>query len=154
MSESIFYRGGALRLGRCSEPGRIYLLTAVVCDREPLFGHFVAGRVLVSELRAATDEGWVNSLALVVMPDHLHWLVELRGHSLAALMRRIKGRSARTINAQLGRQGPVWQAGYHDRALRQEEDLQDVARYVVANPLRAGLVRRIGDYPLWDAIWL
>jgi hypothetical protein len=29
-----------------------------------------------------------------------------------------------------------------------------MARYVVANPLRAGLVKRLGDYPLWDAIWL
>lgn len=154
MSESIFYRGRALRLGRCSEPGRIYLLTAVVREREPLFEDFVAGRVVVSELRAATAEGWVNSQAWVVMPDHLHWLVELRGHSLAALMRRVKGRSARALNARLGRQGPVWQAGYHDRALRQEEELQDLARYVVANPLRAGLVRRIGDYPLWDAIWV
>jgi len=29
-----------------------------------------------------------------------------------------------------------------------------MARYIVANPLRAGLVERIGDYPLWDATWL
>jgi hypothetical protein len=33
-------------------------------------------------------------------------------------------------------------------------DLQSVARYIVANPLRAGLVKHLGDYPLWDAIWL
>lgn len=154
MSESIIYRGRALRQGRHSEEGRLYLLTTVVRNREPLFGQFVVGRVVVSELRDATDEGWVNSLAWVVMPDHLHWLVELRSHSLTALMRRVKGRSARAINAHLGRQGPVWQGGCHDRALRQEEDLQDLARYVVANPLRAGLVRRIGDYPLWDALWV
>ena len=108
----------------------------------------------VPELRAATAEGWVNSLAWVVMPDHLHWLVELRGHPLAVLMRRIKGRSARALNVRLGRQGPVWQAGYHDRALRHEEALQDLARYVVANPLRAGLAEKLGDYPLWDAIWV
>ena len=95
-----------------------------------------------------------NALYLIWKPDHLHWLVELRDHPLAVLLRRVKGRSARALNARLGRQGPVWQAGYHDRALRQEEDLQCIARYVVANPLRAGLVRRIGDYPLWDAIWV
>jgi len=29
-----------------------------------------------------------------------------------------------------------------------------IARYIVANPLRAGLVSRVGDYPLWDACWL
>jgi len=48
----------------------------------------------------------------------------------------------------------VWQPGFHDHALRKEEDVRAVARYVVANPLRAGLVQRIGDYPHWNAIWL
>jgi putative transposase len=48
----------------------------------------------------------------------------------------------------------LWQDGYYDRALRKEEDLQQIARYIVANPLRAKLVNKIGDYPLWDAVWL
>jgi len=38
--------------------------------------------------------------------------------------------------------------------LRNDEDLLDVARYVVANPVRAGLVPRVGDYPFWNAVWL
>ncbi|MGH8412134.1 MAG: REP-associated tyrosine transposase, partial [Pseudomonas sp.] len=38
--------------------------------------------------------------------------------------------------------------------IRRDEDLPAVARYIVANPLRAGLVEKIGDYPLWDAVWL
>ncbi len=88
------------------------------------------------------------------MPDHFHWLIELGDSSLDELMRRVKTNSARVINRQRSSSGPLWQAGYHDRALRQEEDVQAVARYVVANPLRAGLVARLGDYPLWDAIWL
>ena len=69
-------------------------------------------------------------------------------------MQRIKGRSAISINRVLGNQGQLWQKGFHDRAIRKEEDLQAIARYVVANPLRACLVDKIGDYPLWDAIWL
>lgn len=48
----------------------------------------------------------------------------------------------------------IWQAGFHDHAVRREEDLAGIARYIVANPLRAGLVDAIGDYPLWDALWL
>jgi REP element-mobilizing transposase RayT len=48
----------------------------------------------------------------------------------------------------------VWQPGYHDHAVRQDEDLRAMARYVVANPVRAGLVKDIGDYPHWDAVWL
>jgi len=52
----------------------------------------------------------------------------------------------------LGR--PVWQRGFHDHALRAEEDIVGVARYLVANPLRAGLCDKIGNYPYWNAQWL
>ena len=34
------------------------------------------------------------------------------------------------------------------------DKMLDVARYIVANPLRAGLVTKIGDYPFWNAVWL
>ncbi|MCY1446959.1 hypothetical protein D9M71_635550 [compost metagenome] len=70
-------------------------------------------------------------------------------------MRRIKSRSAIALR-QIGfdHTEKIWQKGFHDHALRHDEDLQDVARYIVANPLRAGLVKRAGDYPLWDAAWL
>jgi hypothetical protein len=50
--------------------------------------------------------------------------------------------------------GPVWQGGFRDHAVRHEEYLAALARYIVANPLRAGLVEPIGDYPHWDAAWL
>ena len=88
------------------------------------------------------------------MPDHLHWLVTIRHSSLAQLMKRLKARSTQATNRHNGHTARFWQPGFHDRALRQEDDIQAMARYTVANPLRAGLVRRIGEYPHWDAIWL
>jgi REP element-mobilizing transposase RayT len=148
------YHTRDLRKGRFSEPDRTYLITTVVHNRRPLFAEWPIGRLLVDELHAAENFGLVQSLAWVVMPDHLHWLVTLRSGNLPALVQRIKGRSAISINRSLGSQGKIWQKGFHDHALRKDEDLQMVARYIVANPLRADLVERIGDYPLWDAIWL
>jgi len=38
--------------------------------------------------------------------------------------------------------------------LRLDEKIIEVARYIVANPLRAGLVNCLGDYSHWDAVWL
>jgi REP element-mobilizing transposase RayT len=105
-------------------------------------------------MRLLHEQADLHSLAWVVMPDHLHWLVELGPQPLATLMQRLKSRSAIAINKVESRGGRLWQKGFHDRALRSDEDLQSVARYIVANPLRAGLVRRIGDYPLWDAVWV
>ncbi|MFG0381417.1 transposase [Pseudomonas sp. zbq_18] len=145
---------GRLRVGRYSAPHQLYLLTATTHDRRPIFTDFTCARLLVTELRQAQCDGLVESLAWVVMPDHVHWLVSLRSGSLAQLMQRVKGRSARQLNLQLEQSGTIWQSGFHDRALRREDAVQAVARYIVVNPLRAGLVQRIGDYPFWDAVWL
>ena len=138
-----------LRSGRHSQPGQIYLLTTVTQSREPVFNDFRFARLLIEVLREQQDLQHARTLAFVVMPDHLHWLMQLGDRiDLALCMRNVKTMSARRI----GR--PVWQRGFHDHALRQEQDLADVARYVIANPVRAGLVQRTGQYPHWDAVWV
>ncbi|BBP66414.1 transposase [Pseudomonas sp. Cab53] len=143
-----------LRIGRWAEPNRIYLLTANTLEREPVFGDYGLGRIVIHQFRAIEKCGIADSLAFVVMPDHFHWLIQLHRGSLGQLMCQVKSLSVRGVNEKSGRTGSLWQQGYHDRALRREENLVKLARYVVANPLRAGLVKRFGDYPLWDAIWV
>ncbi|MDU9036667.1 transposase [Pseudomonas corrugata] len=143
-----------LRFGRYSQSGQIYLLTVVALRRDPVFNRFETGRLVVDAFRKAQQEQFTRSLAWVVMPDHFHWLIELQDIGLSKLIARTKSRTTVAFNRQMQRQGPLWQEGFHDRAIRKEEDLQTVARYIVANPLRAGLVKRIGDYPLWDAAWI
>ena len=89
------------------------------------------------------------------MPDHWHGLVELGAtDTMSTLIGRIKGTTARATNAYRQSRGPVWADGFHDHALRAEDDLLAVGRYIVLNPVRAGLVRSPGEYPFWDAVWL
>ena len=138
-----------LRLARFSQPGQIYLVTAVTLNREPVFADFSAARILIAALRAAQTSGQADTLAFVVMPDHLHWLLSLgSGADLTAEVQTVKSVTAHRVG------GKVWQRGFHDRAVRREEDLPAVARYVVANPVRAGLVQRVGAYSHWDAVWV
>jgi len=143
-----------LRSGRYSQRGQIYLITAATHNRQPFFEEFSQGRLLAHQFRQAQEDGWANALCWVVMPDHFHWLIELGDCELQALVLTVKSRTARSVNAVLGRTGQFWQRSFHDRAIRREEDLQAVARYIIANPIRAGLVKRVHDYPLWDAIWV
>jgi putative transposase len=144
-----------LRKGRWSGPGQVYLITTVTYGRHPYFADVMLGRRVVAEMRRVHEERLVDTVAWVLMPDHLHWLVQLgEGGELGTVMKLFKARSARAVNRALGRGGPLWQRAYHDHALRCEEDLRQAARYVVGNPLRARLVNHIGDYPLWDAVWL
>ena len=94
-------------------------------------------------------------LAWVLMPDHMHLLLQLGARDpLPLVVCRIKARSAAAANRVMQRRGAIWVRGFHDHALRCEEDMRTVARYIVANPIRAGLAMRCGDYPFWDAIWL
>ena len=144
-----------LRHGRVSIPGQVYFITTVTHEREPLFRDFARARLVVGELRRLNDCALVTSLACGVMPDHLHWLLALgHSHSISSVAKMLKGRTATAINRGSARRGPVWQRAYYDHALRRDEDLASVARYIVANPLRADLVGKLGDYPHWDAVWL
>lgn len=143
-----------LRLGRSSECGHVYLLTTVACNRQPLFRQWEAATAVTRELIEPGVWPHVRLLCWVLMPDHWHGLVQLTDRvELAEVMRRMKGRTARAVNRSLGRTGPVWMPGFHDRGLRREENIVGAARYIVANPVRARLVARIGNYPFWDAAW-
>jgi REP element-mobilizing transposase RayT len=145
----------ALRRGRCSLSRQIYSVTTVTRDRVPIFNGLTAARLLVRELRRLDHSGVVDSLAWVVMPDHLHWLLQLNGCcQLSHVIKSLKACSALAINNYHGQQGSLWQQAYYDRAARKEDDVCQLARYIIANPLRAGLVEHIGDYPHWDCIWL
>jgi REP element-mobilizing transposase RayT len=145
-----------LRKGRHSEAHRAYFITTVLANRQSLlFTDLLIARLIVAEMRTLHESGAVDSFAWVVMPDHLHWLFQLGENiDLSTLVKSLKARSAHRVNQRLNRQGPLWQKSFHDHAIREEEDIKQIARYIVANPLRAGLVQNIGDYPLWDAAWL
>ncbi|WP_181296621.1 transposase [Pseudomonas sp. Q2-TVG4-2] len=148
MSKDAYFLSSRLRAGRWSAEGQIYLVTTVTKQRRPIFEDYSAARTLIRVMRDDAARGSHKTMAFVVMPDHLHWLLELRQEPLSRLVGRVKSISAKRIG------GSIWQDGFHDRALRREENLRNMARYVIANPLRAGLVERIGDYPHWDAAWV
>jgi len=151
----------ALRKGRQSESNRAYCVTTVTRNREPLFNDLYVARIVINTMKTLHNENYVNSLSWVVMPDHLHWLFQLGDNSsnefeptLSSVMKRLKAISAQSINQYLNRKGSIWQKAYYDRGLRDNEDIKQIARYIVANPLRAGLVECVEKYPHWDAAWL
>lgn len=144
-----------LRKGRFSEANRIYFVTTVTHKRLNLFKNFDLARSVIKTMKNLDDKQHVNSLCWVVMPDHLHWLFQLNNnYDLPTVIKKLKAISAHTINQHLNRQGQVWQKDHYDHGLRKEDDIKQISRYIVANPLREKLVQNIGDYPHWDSIWL
>ena len=149
MSNTEKPHGKNLRKGRVSLPNHAYLVTIVTAHREPFFTSFTQARIAVQCFHDKNVARHAQTLAFVVMPDHVHWLLQLEGNgSLSGVVRLYKSKVSFSLRQR------IWQRGFHDHALREEDDVRDIARYIIANPLRAGLAERVGEYPYWDAIWL
>ena len=138
-----------LRIGRFSQTNQTYHITFTTINREPIFRNLLRSRQLINILKQSDTLQHTNTLAFVVMPDHIHWLFSLGNkHQLNTVIKIVKSKATIIF----GR--PAWQAGYYDHAIRKDEDIVNIARYIIANPIRAGLVKRVGDYPHWHAVWL
>lgn len=156
MPEVAHFRGHrALRKGRYSLAGQIYLITFATVGRGRIFDD--PGNAAIVARAVEDPRLWYRSrlLAWVLMPDHWHGLIELGPmEDISIVVQRVKTSTARMLRRPGHESVPVWAKGFHERALGEDESVKIAARYLIANPLRAGLVKRIGDYPYWNAVWL
>jgi putative transposase len=91
-------------------------------------------------------------LAWVVMPNHVHVLIEsFARYPLHGIVGGWKSVSARRANAVLRRGGVLWQADFFDRYIRDEAHYTNAVDYIEANPVKAGLVDRPERWPLGSA---
>jgi len=82
-----------------------------------------------------------------ILPNHWHAVVIPHpGIDLAAVMKRIKGRTGCKIRQVIGGRGPVWQREWFDRWVRNEVEWQRCGAYIRNNPVKAGLVTRWQDH--------
>jgi putative transposase len=95
---------------------------------------------------AAADERFAM-LAYCFMPDHVHLLVEGTNETsdLRKFAKMAKQRAGTAYTRRTGRK--LWQEGYYEHVLRGDENVVAVARYILANPVRAGLAESIESYP-------
>lgn len=146
----------ALRRHRFSSPNQIYLITFTTDKRQSVFlENYLAARAFCMAIN--DHRLWLEATLMcwVLMPDHVHLLVQIgETESISSLINRLKANTARKVNLTLGKKDRLWGKGFHDRAIRSDENIVDVARYVVMNPTRAGLAKSAGMYPYWNAIWL
>jgi len=108
---------------------------------DPAIAELVESTILHEHGRTCDVKAWV------IMPNHAHVMLRpYDGHSLAGIMKRVKGISARKINLLLGQSGTVWQSDYFDRYIRDEDDFKRKLLYIEENPVKAGLVKDAGSW--------
>jgi putative transposase len=117
------------------------LVTSNIDKRQRLFEFRVAVRMLLEVLGEVRRDTGFELHAWVVMPDHVHFVIQLRPPAkLGRVMQLIKGRFAYRHNKLSGSVGNVWQTRYHARVLRHERAFNAAIQYVHNNPVAAGLV--------------
>jgi len=123
-----------------------YFLTFCTHGRRPYFTSGATVDLVLEQFRRAATAQHMAILAWCFMPDHLHVLVEgtRDTSSLLAFVRVAKQRAGFLFSRRAGSR--LWQRHGYERVLRKDEDLFSVAAYIVANPVRAGLVRNVREY--------
>lgn len=92
-------------------------------------------------------------LSWVIMPNHVHTLVELTTTPMNAVVKSWKGYTATVCNRLLGREGRFWQPEYWDRYIRDSIHLRRSRRYIEFNPVKARLARSPEDWPFGSAFY-
>ena len=106
---------------------------------------------LVQENLLHHDGKSYQLLAWVIMPNHVHVLVDVGQTPLAQLLHGWKSYTATQANRLLGRRGQFWQDEYFDRAIRDTEHLQKAVRYIENNPNKAHLCGAPAEWPWGSA---
>jgi REP-associated tyrosine transposase len=124
-----------------------YFVTCCTRNRQVVFVQTGLIERLTLQILQSAKRWDFAVLAYTFMPDHLHLLVEgtTRVADFRAFMKNLRKRT--TLAYQEATESSLWQDGYFERVLRHEEITEVVANYILANPVRAGLVERVIDYP-------
>lgn len=131
-----------------ASPG-MYFVTICSKDREMIFGSIRDGRMVLSEYgelisRAMchlhTHYDTVQVDCSVVMPNHVHMIIWISvdnrtAHTLGNIVRGFKSEVSRKCGKR------VWQRGFHEHIIRNEQDLQEIRSYIANNPIKWDLDR-------------
>lgn len=91
------------------------------------------------------QQQWI-CYAWCLMDNHYHFLVETTDANLSRGMQRLNGRYTQAFNRRHGRVGHVFQGRYKAILVEKEAHLFELCRYIVLNPVRAGMV---GEADQW-----
>ncbi|MBI5353560.1 MAG: 2-succinyl-5-enolpyruvyl-6-hydroxy-3-cyclohexene-1-carboxylic-acid synthase [Chloroflexi bacterium] len=114
-------------------------------------------RIVIEKIHSLNQARY-NLIGYCIMPNHVHLLIEslIRGNAnhngksakypITETLRLLKGGTARACNLVLEREGHFWQQESYDRYIRDEQEFTRIIKYVLNNPVKAGLVKEWKDW--------
>ncbi|MGB6974087.1 MAG: transposase [Terracidiphilus sp.] len=125
-----------------------YFVTAQTAERRPFFRHERWAELLRETLLHYAEKGYLLH-AYVIMPDHFHALI-VPDSTLEKSMQLIKGGYSFRAKKAFDWKFEIWQQGFSDHRIRDEEDWKRHLAYIRGNPVEAGLVEDGEVYPYMD----
>ena len=139
---------------RAFVPGGRYFFTLVTWRRKPILGEADAIGAFRFALSKVKRNRPFDIDGIVVLPDHLHCILQLpEGDSdFSGRWREIKKACSRRIApvSDHRRERRVWQRRFWEHAIRDDDDWRRHMDYIHYNPVKHGLVTRPGDWP-WSS---
>src|SRR5271169_2022967 len=130
------------------DSNRVFFVTTVPANRQPIFRREAVARLLIDTLAHYRDQRKFLLHEFVIMPDHVHALLTPAAEiSLERAVQFIKG----GFSYRLKSRPPVWQASFTNHRVRDFEDSERHREYIRMNPVRARLVARPEAYPYSSA---
>jgi REP element-mobilizing transposase RayT len=135
---------------RLEFPGAIYHLTSRGNARLPIFeDDHDRQRFFIILQQVLKRFNWLCH-AYCLMQNHYHLVVETIDGNLSQGMRHLNGVYTQDFNRRHNRTGHIFQGRYKSIVAERDSYLLELCRYVVLNPVRAGLVSQPGTYP-WSS---
>ncbi len=127
---------------------RTFFITTRAHAGKPLFQADRMARLFIDVLRSYTLAKKFKVREFVVMPDHIHILITVEGDmSIEKAVQLIKGGFSYRAKKELKFLGEVWQRGFSDVPVKNEESFVAHRTYIYENPVKARLVSAAHDYP-------
>ena len=147
------FRPRLRRLERLFANSPVYFLTAATQGRSRLLANEEIHASFETFVRKAREQR-IFVGRYVLMPDHAHFFAAFtpESPSLSRWMKSWKNALSKTLR-DMGVPAPHWQKGFFDHVMRSEESYEQKWLYVRENPVRAGLVKRWGDWPYQGEIY-
>lgn len=136
---------------RIEFPGALYHVTSRGNAREPIFLEDPDRQLFLDTMGVVVERHRWQCHAYCLMTNHYHLLVETPEANLSQGMRQLNGLYTQRFNRRHDRVGHVLQGRFKGILVEREAHLLELARYVVLNPVRAGMVPAPEDYP-WSSL--
>jgi putative transposase len=135
------------RLTHRTTPGFTYFVTTKTWQNHEVFRVAENAEIVVECILRYRDDGAYQLHEFVVMPNHLHLLLTPAvDATVETAMQFIKGGSSHQIHKVRGHKMQIWQPGFHEESVRDQEDYRRKTEYIRSNPVESHLVKNAGSW--------